>query len=518
MAKDYSIGYKFKGDSAGFQRAVGNMNKSINGFKNTMSLAAKTFLALFSIRAIANFTKQSIVAYDQQAKAEQSLLIALKGRSDIQKSLIQQATDLQKKTLFGDEETIMAASRMAMVIGANESAIKRLMPLVQDLASAKFEGNLVTASDMVAKSVGSSTNALSRYGIEIKGAVGSTDRLESAIAGLNRQVGGQAEAAALVGLGPLKQLKNAWGDLTEVIGKSIVESEGFKKSITGLARAVQDISERGLLRHFFEKPEITAARAKESAKWDLKPMLPDVSVVEVIKEVDNTISDLVKKIYDGAESSKQMAAAWKIVHAEIAASNEATGLGEQDIDKRHISIANLTIPSLGTKPTLPGLQKSYIPMPEIEQMNKVLTDQASIVYGLTDAFQSMFSNIDRGFKGMAEALINSIKMIAAELAAKAAVFGILKLLFPEMFATGRLLEGVSFGKFLTGSFASGTNYAPGGLSLVGERGPEVVNLPRGSKVTPMGGTFEFKFKDVKLKGTDLYFAVVRTAEMMERNT
>ncbi len=32
--------------------------------------------------------------------------------------------------------------------------------------------------------------------------------------------------------------------------------------------------------------------------------------------------------------------------------------------------------------------------------------------------------------------------------------------------------------------ASGTNYAPGGLSLVGERGPELVNLPRGSQVIP----------------------------------
>lgn len=34
----------------------------------------------------------------------------------------------------------------------------------------------------------------------------------------------------------------------------------------------------------------------------------------------------------------------------------------------------------------------------------------------------------------------------------------------------------------TGSFASGTSYAPGGLALVGERGPELVNLPRGSQV------------------------------------
>ncbi len=32
--------------------------------------------------------------------------------------------------------------------------------------------------------------------------------------------------------------------------------------------------------------------------------------------------------------------------------------------------------------------------------------------------------------------------------------------------------------------ALGTNFAPGGMSLVGENGPELVNLPRGSQVTP----------------------------------
>lgn len=33
-------------------------------------------------------------------------------------------------------------------------------------------------------------------------------------------------------------------------------------------------------------------------------------------------------------------------------------------------------------------------------------------------------------------------------------------------------------------FAMGTNFAPGGLALVGERGPEIVDLPRGSRVIP----------------------------------
>ena len=44
----------------------------------------------------------------------------------------------------------------------------------------------------------------------------------------------------------------------------------------------------------------------------------------------------------------------------------------------------------------------------------------------------------------------------------------------------------TLGNFLQGipGFATGTNFAPGGLAIVGERGPELVNLPRGSKVTP----------------------------------
>lgn len=37
-------------------------------------------------------------------------------------------------------------------------------------------------------------------------------------------------------------------------------------------------------------------------------------------------------------------------------------------------------------------------------------------------------------------------------------------------------------------YANGTKYAPGGWSIVGENGPEIVNLPRGSEVYPNGVT------------------------------
>lgn len=48
------------------------------------------------------------------------------------------------------------------------------------------------------------------------------------------------------------------------------------------------------------------------------------------------------------------------------------------------------------------------------------------------------------------------------------------------------LFGPNLSKYagLTGLFADGTEFAPGGLAMVGERGREIVNLPRGSQVVP----------------------------------
>jgi hypothetical protein len=133
-----------------------------------------------------------------------------------------QASSLQRTTLFGDEDTINAQAFLASM-GLEENAIKRLIPLTQDFATTQGI-DLGNAAKLVAKSVGSSTNALTRYGITIEGAVGSSERLESAITALNKQVGGQAVAAAQVGTGSLTQLKNAVNDLKENLGELIAES------------------------------------------------------------------------------------------------------------------------------------------------------------------------------------------------------------------------------------------------------------------------------------------------------
>lgn len=217
MAKNVNI--KLGADITDFQS---KMKKAQAGFKKTATSLKKTGKALtMSLTApLTAFAAASVKAFDTQAKAEAKLMTALKGNEKAFKSLTTQAQELQKVTIFGDEET-MAAQSMLASMGLEEEAIKRLTPLIQDMATAKGM-NLSAAADLVAKSVGSSTNALSRYGIQIEGAVGSTERLDSAVIALEGQFKGQAEAAAKAGAGGLKQLQNRFGDLMEQIGAMLI--------------------------------------------------------------------------------------------------------------------------------------------------------------------------------------------------------------------------------------------------------------------------------------------------------
>ena len=173
MAASKAIGFlnfKFGADLKGFDRAMKKAQKNLKKFGKNIERTGKKLSTNLTLPILA-LGAASVKAFDQQAQAEQKLLTALDGRVGVQQRLIEQAKELQKTTLFGDEETIAAQSMLAMM-GLEEAEILKLIPLIQDFAAAKGM-DLVTASDLVAKSMGSSTNALSRYGIEITGAVRS---------------------------------------------------------------------------------------------------------------------------------------------------------------------------------------------------------------------------------------------------------------------------------------------------------------------------------------------------------
>ena len=98
----------------------------------------------------------------------------------------------------------------------NEDTVKTLTEATLDFAAATGT-DLKSASDLVSKSFGSSTNALARYGVQAKGTAGSQARLESLTSNLAEMYGGQATKIDTTSKA-LAQMKNALGDAGEKIG------------------------------------------------------------------------------------------------------------------------------------------------------------------------------------------------------------------------------------------------------------------------------------------------------------
>lgn len=293
-------------NSSSFNKGIDGAQKKTNKFGEGLKKIGGLIAGAFAVGAIVNFTKESVRLFNIQAQAENQLLVALKGRQDIQQSLIKQATQLQGKTLFGDEETIQAQALIAAFV-KEEEQIKKVIPLVQDLAVAKGM-QLAVSADLVSKTLGSSTNALSRYGIEVKGAVGSTERLESLMRGLNDAFGGQAEAAAKVGSGPLIQLSNQWGDLKESIGEAIITSDAAVESLQSLQRALELLPQ-----HL----EISKRALKAVFGVDLGE-----NFLKSIDDINKSIDEFNRKQKEAVEATKRRQASIDRLNDGLIAGNE----------------------------------------------------------------------------------------------------------------------------------------------------------------------------------------------------
>ena len=217
--------------SLNFKSNIGNYGQSI------VSAFGKVTAALAAASGVIAFFDKSLQAYNDQISAQASLEQALGKTSD---ALLKQASALQQVTVYGDEAIVQGQAFLAQM-GATEEQIKKLTPVVVDFAAAKQQ-DLSESFNIVAKSIFSSTNAMKRQGIEIEGTAGSTKRLDSAIENLNKKFKGQAQAIAAVGTGPIKQMKNNFGELFEIIGEGTAYViNPFVKSLSNIAIGIKEL-------------------------------------------------------------------------------------------------------------------------------------------------------------------------------------------------------------------------------------------------------------------------------------
>lgn len=112
-----------------------------------------------------------------------------------------------------------------------------------------------------------------------------------------------------------------------------------------------------------------------------------------------------------------------------------------------------------------------------DKAKKTLADLNNASSQIGSALSSAFADAVVEGKNLNEVLSNLLKTLE-----KAAINSVFSSVFNAP-ASGGLSPFASGLKSIFG-FASGTDYAPGGVALVGENGPELVNLPHGSQVVP----------------------------------
>lgn len=231
---------KTKTDSA-------SIGASVNKLKMGYLVAAAAIAG--AATAIGKFTSAAIAAEDAQNKLAQAMANQGILSTELLGAYKAQANALQQLTTFEDDAITGAQATLTMY-GVEEDQMRKLTEATLDFAQSKGI-DLRTASDLVGKSAGSSTNALARYGIEIEAGGTKAQRAAQLIEGLNEKFGGQAQNAALSYGGQIKQIKNSIGDMTEEIGFGILN--GLQpmitkfKEFTSSAEGMEKIQHAGVI-------------------------------------------------------------------------------------------------------------------------------------------------------------------------------------------------------------------------------------------------------------------------------
>lgn len=230
-----SLLIKIAANGAEAEKEIRKLERKVNDFGKKMKEAG-TAMSTYLTAPIVAAGAVAVRSANQQLQAEQRLLTALNGRKDVQERLMQQAAELQSRSIYGDEAIIEQQAFLA-ALGLTETQINDTINAAAQLSAAlgmEFSSavrNLSKTYSGLAGELGESIPALRNLTAEEMAA-------GAAIAYVNDNYKGFAETAAQTGTGPLLQLKNTLGDLAEQFGTILVPV------IQKLATKLKEIAEK----------------------------------------------------------------------------------------------------------------------------------------------------------------------------------------------------------------------------------------------------------------------------------
>jgi hypothetical protein len=221
-------------------------HKMAQGFKSIERsvLSLRTAVIGLAGAAVIGGISKLTSAYAVQEKAVKSLNSALMatGRFSAEASAAIQknASDIQALTTVGDEALLQATARFSQfATGLNTTEINKAQRAVVGLSEA-LGMDLNSAALALGKTVGTSTNALARYGIQVDKNASQSEKLNQIM--LKAEAMFQQAAANTDTLeGRSIQLKNAWGDLQETLGGLILKLGGGTDGIKAMTDKIIEL-------------------------------------------------------------------------------------------------------------------------------------------------------------------------------------------------------------------------------------------------------------------------------------
>lgn len=204
--------YEFQQKMKSVEKGLGGMEKKLSSLGKSLSKSLTVPLTALGAVALSNA--------ETQIQAESRLMTALGGRADVQQRLLSQASEIQSRSVIGDEVIISQQAYLAS-LGRTEQEIKDMIEASVQLYAATGM-SLESAVKNLAKTYGGLTGELGESIPKLKELTAEQLKSGEAVKFVLNNYKGYAETAAKNGLGAMKQLKNAWGDLLEQVGTAMM--------------------------------------------------------------------------------------------------------------------------------------------------------------------------------------------------------------------------------------------------------------------------------------------------------
>lgn len=215
---------KLSGDSASLNSEIDKSEKTLQKFSDSAKSIGGNLTKFVTLPILALGTAAT-KAFADAEDSETSFRAALKATGkeasisvDNMKAL---TSELQKVTTYEDDAQLKALGLVQSLSNLSEDGLKAILPRMLDF-SAAMGLDLQTTASLFGKTIGSTTNALSRYGIQIEDGLEGDKKLLALTTALDSKFKDYAQTTAKLGTGPMKQLLNTLGDLAESFGEAIL--------------------------------------------------------------------------------------------------------------------------------------------------------------------------------------------------------------------------------------------------------------------------------------------------------